>query len=257
MVKRKKPSLRLGRNWVNTYAIRNTKLLSGIQDSHHGPSDAMYNPPQPLKDSQKTLISFLTEITHISIDFISPNVPVMRMASVAAKPYQGDSSEFYLITCSIYTDQRGIVVFPMVDADQEKYEHVSLKVTSTQDGKISQDDDSRLYLVDDLKEVQVHIEVKLKGTSSGLKSKDRYAYHKLKEKIQDHEQRLKTFIEYFISKTIQVCIVIIQHNMSTSNQQTLADSGVNERPLMLEKGNYIPWESRFRRFLDNKLEEGD
>ncbi|GKE89735.1 hypothetical protein Tco_1567210 [Tanacetum coccineum] len=24
---------------------------------------------------------------------------------------------------------------------------------------------------------------------------------------------------------------------------------------MLEKGNYIPWESRFRRFLDNKLED--
>ncbi|GJR43649.1 hypothetical protein Tco_1311752 [Tanacetum coccineum] len=45
--------------------------------------------------------------------------------------------------------------------------------------------------------------------------------------------------------------------MSTSNQQTLADSGANERHPMLEKGNYIPWESRFRRFLDNKLEEGD
>ncbi|GJV24149.1 hypothetical protein Tco_1376844 [Tanacetum coccineum] len=26
------------RNWVNTYAIRNTKLLSGIEDSHHGPN---------------------------------------------------------------------------------------------------------------------------------------------------------------------------------------------------------------------------
>ncbi|GKD45160.1 hypothetical protein Tco_1269805 [Tanacetum coccineum] len=26
---------------------------------------------------------------------------------------------------------------------------------------------------------------------------------------------------------------------------------------MLEKGNYIPWESRFRRFLDNQLEEGE
>ncbi|GJT70704.1 hypothetical protein Tco_1029990 [Tanacetum coccineum] len=26
---------------------------------------------------------------------------------------------------------------------------------------------------------------------------------------------------------------------------------------MLEKGNYIPWESRFRRFLDNELEEGE
>ncbi|GJS24432.1 copia protein [Tanacetum coccineum] len=45
--------------------------------------------------------------------------------------------------------------------------------------------------------------------------------------------------------------------MSTSNQQTLADSGANERPPMLEKGNYIPLESRLRRFLDNKLEDGE
>ncbi|GJZ29074.1 hypothetical protein Tco_0573721, partial [Tanacetum coccineum] len=45
--------------------------------------------------------------------------------------------------------------------------------------------------------------------------------------------------------------------MSTSNQQSLADSGANERPLMLKKGNYTPWESRFRTFLDNKLEEGN
>ncbi|GKB68431.1 hypothetical protein Tco_0929843 [Tanacetum coccineum] len=45
--------------------------------------------------------------------------------------------------------------------------------------------------------------------------------------------------------------------MSTSNQQTLADSRANERPLMLERGNYIPWESRFRRFLDNMLKDGE
>ncbi|GJS01971.1 hypothetical protein Tco_0949631 [Tanacetum coccineum] len=45
--------------------------------------------------------------------------------------------------------------------------------------------------------------------------------------------------------------------MSTSNQQTLADSGANERPPMLEKGNSISLESRFRRFLDNKLEDGE
>ncbi|GJW78930.1 hypothetical protein Tco_0140612 [Tanacetum coccineum] len=43
--------------------------------------------------------------------------------------------------------------------------------------------------------------------------------------------------------------------MSTLNQQTLTDSGANERPPMLEKGNYIPWESTFRRFLDNKLKD--
>ncbi|GKA08734.1 hypothetical protein Tco_0688065, partial [Tanacetum coccineum] len=45
----KKPSLYLGRNRVNTYAIRITKLLSGIEDSHHGPSYAKHNPPYPLK----------------------------------------------------------------------------------------------------------------------------------------------------------------------------------------------------------------
>nr|GEY34661.1 hypothetical protein [Tanacetum cinerariifolium] len=44
---------------------------------------------------------------------------------------------------------------------------------------------------------------------------------------------------------------------NNSNQQTLADSGANERPSMLEKGNYIPWKSRFRRFLDNKIKEGE
>nr|GEW96850.1 hypothetical protein [Tanacetum cinerariifolium] len=41
--------------------------------------------------------------------------------------------------------------------EQEKYEHVCLKVTSTKDGKRSQDDEKRLYLIDDLKEAQVHI----------------------------------------------------------------------------------------------------
>nr|GEV32335.1 hypothetical protein [Tanacetum cinerariifolium] len=43
-----------GRNRVNTYAIRNTKLLSGIEDNHHVPSDAMHNPSKPLK-VEKTL----------------------------------------------------------------------------------------------------------------------------------------------------------------------------------------------------------
>ncbi|GJS71432.1 hypothetical protein Tco_0704273 [Tanacetum coccineum] len=79
--------------------------------------------------------------------------------------------------------------------EQEKYEHVDLKVTSTQDGKRSHDDEKRLYLTDDLKEAQVHMQVQLKGKSSSLKSKDRYAYQKIKDKIQDYEQRPKTFVE--------------------------------------------------------------
>ncbi|GKE69308.1 hypothetical protein Tco_1527380, partial [Tanacetum coccineum] len=38
---------------------------------------------------------------------------------------------------------------------QQQYEHVNPKVTSTQDGKRSQDDDSRLCLVDDLKVIKI------------------------------------------------------------------------------------------------------
>ncbi|GJS31003.1 hypothetical protein Tco_0491623 [Tanacetum coccineum] len=48
-------------------------LLSGIEDGHHGPSDAMHNPSHPLKVSQQNLVSFLTEITRISIDFLTPS----------------------------------------------------------------------------------------------------------------------------------------------------------------------------------------
>ncbi|GKA02269.1 hypothetical protein Tco_0674934 [Tanacetum coccineum] len=44
--------------------------------------------------------------------------------------------------------------------------------------------------------------------------------------------------------------------MSTSNahQQSLADSGSKTRPPMLERGSYIPWASRFRRYRNQKRE---
>ncbi|GJZ51488.1 hypothetical protein Tco_0606003 [Tanacetum coccineum] len=60
------------------------KLLSGIEDSHYRPSNAMHNPPQPLKVSQKPLVSFLIEITLISIDFLTPSSefrPLQRLRS--------------------------------------------------------------------------------------------------------------------------------------------------------------------------------
>ncbi|GKD14353.1 hypothetical protein Tco_1198760, partial [Tanacetum coccineum] len=74
---------------------KNTKLLSDIEDSHHGPSDAMHNPPQPFK-VEKTLVSKLTEITLISIEFLTPrllifdDVPSPSARSIGichAKPY--------------------------------------------------------------------------------------------------------------------------------------------------------------------------
>ncbi|GJX67764.1 hypothetical protein Tco_0303491 [Tanacetum coccineum] len=44
--------------------------------------------------------------------------------------------------------------------------------------------------------------------------------------------------------------------MSTSNtyQQSLADAGSETRPPMLERGSYIPWASRFRRYINRKRE---
>ncbi|GKC12660.1 hypothetical protein Tco_1009442 [Tanacetum coccineum] len=42
--------------------------------------------------------------------------------------------------------------------------------------------------------------------------------------------------------------------MSTSKtyQQSLADAGSETRPPMLERGSYIPWASRFRRYINRK-----
>ncbi|GKE01151.1 hypothetical protein Tco_1389134 [Tanacetum coccineum] len=45
--------------------------------------------------------------------------------------------------------------------------------------------------------------------------------------------------------------------MSASNQQTLVESGATDRPPILEKGNYIPSESQFRRILETKGEDGE
>ncbi|GJZ31951.1 retrovirus-related pol polyprotein from transposon TNT 1-94 [Tanacetum coccineum] len=45
--------------------------------------------------------------------------------------------------------------------------------------------------------------------------------------------------------------------MSTANQQTLAELGASDRPLILEKRSYVPWASRFMRFLENKKKEGE
>ncbi|GKB13878.1 hypothetical protein Tco_0847801 [Tanacetum coccineum] len=44
--------------------------------------------------------------------------------------------------------------------------------------------------------------------------------------------------------------------MSTSNvhQQSLHDASFETRPLMLERGSYIPWTSRFRSYLNRKRE---
>ncbi|GJZ66259.1 hypothetical protein Tco_0622955 [Tanacetum coccineum] len=41
---------------------------------------------------------------------------------------------------------------------------------------------------------------------------------------------------------------------SKTYQQSLADAGSETRPPMLERGSYIPWASRFRRYINRKRE---
>ncbi|GJZ05738.1 ribonuclease H-like domain-containing protein [Tanacetum coccineum] len=73
-------------------------------------------------------------------------------------------------------------------------------VTSTQDGKRSQDDDSRLCLVDDLKVLKITYSYTSqdKGTSSSLKSMITTPYSQEKEKKKKSAStRTKTFIHKF------------------------------------------------------------
>nr|GEW48112.1 hypothetical protein [Tanacetum cinerariifolium] len=53
----------------------------------------------------------------------------LRMASTAAKPCQGDSSKLYLITGSIYTDQRGTVVLATL-FNESKQRHFRSFITN-------------------------------------------------------------------------------------------------------------------------------
>ncbi|GKD69762.1 hypothetical protein Tco_1323852 [Tanacetum coccineum] len=71
--------------------------------------------------------------------------------------------------------------------NQERYEHVSPEVTSSQDGK------KRLCLVDDLTVLKITLSQTSqdKGTSSSLKSKITTTIHKLKIEVKDYELRTK------------------------------------------------------------------
>ncbi|GJX65867.1 hypothetical protein Tco_0300210 [Tanacetum coccineum] len=44
--------------------------------------------------------------------------------------------------------------------------------------------------------------------------------------------------------------------MASSHQQLIAYAGSETREPMLEKGSYIPWSSRFMRYVDGKKEHG-
>ncbi|GJZ89636.1 hypothetical protein Tco_0661418 [Tanacetum coccineum] len=134
------------------------------------------------KSENKEIVSTGMELV---LEQTQQDALILRTASAAVKPCQRYSLKFYLITGSIYTDipddfmkaqvnvsrltaDCPILIIVTFLSDQEiqiknfkntfqgsiKYEHVGLEVTRSKDGgKINNDDDVRLNLANDLKEI--------------------------------------------------------------------------------------------------------
>ncbi|GKD08099.1 hypothetical protein Tco_1187784 [Tanacetum coccineum] len=111
------------------------------------------------------------------------------MASAAAKPCQGDSSELYLIASNFLTVRQSVKVKELQErciikafklSYQEQYEHVGPEVTRSQEGKRSQNDDKRLCLVDDLKKFKITF-----MSSQRYKSKPEVYNHYINSQVKD------------------------------------------------------------------------
>nr|GEV71485.1 hypothetical protein [Tanacetum cinerariifolium] len=73
---------------------------------------------------------------------------------------------------------------------QERYAHVGPEVTSSQEGKRSQDDDKRLCLVDDLNEFKITF-ISSQRHMSNPKVNDHYINSQLKIEVKDYELKTK------------------------------------------------------------------
>ncbi|GJS10991.1 hypothetical protein Tco_0367787 [Tanacetum coccineum] len=98
--KERSPPHNLGRNRVNTYAIRITMLIADIEDDIMDPVMQCTTLPSHSGFSQKKLVSFVTEIHTTSIDFLTPIV------NKSPTHYPYDSARtFRVILFSIHNDE--------------------------------------------------------------------------------------------------------------------------------------------------------
>ncbi|GJW46642.1 hypothetical protein Tco_0078288 [Tanacetum coccineum] len=161
--------LHFSQNWRDL--PRNIPLVSVEVHSRHGPSDAMHNPPQPLK-----VIPIVTAITSRQVK-IQCHMLILNRQNIKIKEFQRSfchsdtehlsRSDEVLLLKNFKKD----VVFKL--SRPRNNNSMSMSVQMSQVHKMAtrlQNDDKRLCLVDDLKEVQVHIQVKPIRTSSSLKS---------------------------------------------------------------------------------------
>nr|GEW39630.1 hypothetical protein [Tanacetum cinerariifolium] len=83
-------------------------------------TDAFGKPFEVLNNILSTLTWVFNSLVHSSRALSALRRSGLRTASTAAKPCQGDSSKFYLITGSIHTDQQGTVVLATLFNESEQ-----------------------------------------------------------------------------------------------------------------------------------------
>nr|GEY80950.1 ribonuclease H [Tanacetum cinerariifolium] len=93
----------------------------------------------------------------------------LRMASTAAKPCQGDSSKFYLITGSIHTDQRGTVVLPPKTAEEVVARERERKTRTTLLMALPKDHLAKFHKMADAKEMWEAIKSRFGGNDESKK----------------------------------------------------------------------------------------
>ncbi|GJZ31491.1 hypothetical protein Tco_0576538 [Tanacetum coccineum] len=122
---------------TKTKAARNTKMLSGIKDSHHRPSDAMHNPPYSLKN-----IKVILHIIHSDDGNPSSANIKQELWSVITEP-----KIFTKVVIPHSSVQDEAFQGGLFDGfqDEVKHEHVGPKVTRSQESERLQDDGKMVY----------------------------------------------------------------------------------------------------------------
>ncbi|GJU26128.1 hypothetical protein Tco_1164749 [Tanacetum coccineum] len=126
--KESSPPHNLGRNRVNTYAVRITMLIANIEDDIMDPVMQCTTLPSHSSFYQKKLVSFVTEIHSTTIDFLTPNLNNCFLETV--KLCQDDMGQTKSIAINSYETNATASAEQLVQMTSSKsilpFEHISL-----------------------------------------------------------------------------------------------------------------------------------
>ncbi|GKC77239.1 hypothetical protein Tco_1128013 [Tanacetum coccineum] len=113
--KERSPPHNLGRNRVNTYAVRITMLIADIEDDIMDPVMQCTTLPSHSGFSQQKLVSFVTEIHTTSIDFLTPIhkllTRVLRIILVIVPEHPSDTYDTMMMESCLSQHQKALKTF--------------------------------------------------------------------------------------------------------------------------------------------------